>query len=148
MATKTIWDLLLEPLEASIYIKTNAGLQPLKLICPTRDDVEALQKTLGAEPLPPIKETEVVEGKKKTKKKETDETDTDYLKSLEDREIRFGLGLMDLGLKEKPDGTLDERMGIYKKFPNPVLQQIVIAINYLLAHEIPPSGKPDEDLLV
>lgn len=145
---KTIWDLLQEPLEATIYIKTNAGLQPLRLVCPTREQVEKLRENLGAEPTPPTKTTEVMEGKKKVKKVEVDEEDTEYLKSLEDREIKFGLGLMDLGLKEKPEGELEARMEIYKRFPNPVLQQIVIAINYLLAHEIPPSGKPEEDLMV
>lgn len=143
---KTIWELLQEPLEATIYIKTNVGYQPLKLVCPTRDQVEDLRKNLGPEPTPPTKTTEIQEGKKKVKKTEVDEEDADYLKALEDREIKFGLGLMDLGLKEKPSGELEERMEVYKKFPNPVLQQIVIAINYLLAHEIPPSGRP-EDLM-
>lgn len=143
---KTIWDLLQEPLEATIYIKTNAGFQPLRLVCPTRDQVEELRKNLGPEPTAPVKTTEVQEGKKKIKKVEVDEEDEDFLKALEDREIKFGLGLLDLGLKDKPEGELEQRMEVYKRFPNPVLQQIVIAINFLLAHEIPPSGKPEEEL--
>lgn len=144
MTTKSIWDLLQEPLETTIYIRTNSGLQPLKLVAPTREQVEELQKSLGDAPVAPEKEVEATEGKKKVKKKEADLEDEAYLKAIEDREIAFGLGLLDLGLKEKPSEDREKRFDIYKRFPNPVLQQIVLAINYLLAHEIPPTGKEDE----
>lgn len=141
---KTIWDLLVEPLEAEIYILTNDKHQMLKLVCPTRDQLEALNKALP-DPEVPMKEIEVQDGKRKKKIKEADLENPDYLKALDDRETEFGLRLIDLGIKDRPPFELEDRLAIYKKLPNPVLQQILTAIQYLMAHEIPPLGKPEDE---
>ena len=148
MSEKTIWELLQEPLEGTINIRTNAGPRPLKLVCPTREQLEQLQKDLP-EPKVPTKEVDApvavgakpAKGAKVVKVTELDDQNTEYLKALEDRELSFGLRLIDLGMKDKPAGDLDARLAIYKRFANPILQQIVLSVNYLMNHELPPVGE-------
>lgn len=142
MTTKNIWELIAEPLEATVYVLTNKGYQPLKLVCPDREEVNKFRENLP-EVMPPTKEVETGSGKKKSKQVVEDLNDADYLKAREEREFDMAIHLIDSGLVDKPSGDFGARKDFYKKLPAPVIQQVLLAINHLLEHELPPSGLPD-----
>lgn len=153
---KTVWDLLCEPLEFTLWVRTNKKQQAIELICPSKEQMEKLYVDVPEfnEPEIQIPEKEVVtfEGKKRKVAKEPDFDNAEYVKAKEEREKRkedrdtnFALNLLDLGIKNKPEAELEDRMKLYKKIPNPVLQKISNSIQYLMLHETPPYTKEDEE---
>jgi len=153
---KSVWDLLCEPLEFTLWVRTNNKQRPIDLVCPTKEQMEQLYKDVPEFNEPevevPLKEVVTFEGKKRKVVKEPDMENADYVKARderakrrEDRDTLFALNLLDLGIKSKPEGDLETRLSVYKKIPNPVLQKISNSIQYLILHETPPYLKDDED---
>lgn len=135
------WDLLVEPLEAGVFILTNKGRKKVSLTTPRESDLKELIDSIP-EPEVPRKTIKLEGTKKKSESIEVEDRESpEYKKAVAEYALLNTYAMLDLGLKAKPAGAdFTERLAYYKKLPTPIVGILVGAIQMLMLHQIPPEN--------
>lgn len=133
-----IWDLLVKPLEATIGILTVSGRRPVHLMAPNETKLKELIDEFPAPTVPKL----VLKGASKKDNKEVeDHRNQEYLKAASEHALLQTYMMLDMGLKNKPEGAeFMDRVKYYKQLPTPVVGILVGGIQMLLLHQIPPEN--------